>query len=281
MHRWIDAALTPVDRVVGLPGIANAFVPFYVGPLAFLKRRRKRYVARAVLKSLSADMRVSAGVFEGLRYATAEAKTSAILPKLVGTYEAEVAAVLAKFLKSRRYKCCVDIGSAEGYYAIGVARAQPSCEVYAVDNDLSALELCKSNALANGCLDRVHLRDNLSADDLASFALPDPSLIISDCEGFERHLFTEQVVLNLACCDLIIEVHDFVDPTIGDHLKQLFSNTHTLQILRSIPDFEKASVHDVPEISQYDAETRAYLLSEFRPCIMNWFVFTPVGRGVW
>lgn len=280
MHRWIDAALTPVDRVVGAPGIANAFVPFYIGPLAFLKRRRKRYVARSVLKSLSGDMRVRAGVFEGLRYSTAEAKTSAILPKLVGTYEAEVAAVLAKLLETRRYKCCIDVGSAEGYYAIGIAKAQPSCEVYAVDNDSSALELCKSNAVANGCLDRVHLRDHLSADELASFPLSDPSLIISDCEGFERKLFTERVVSNLSDCDLIIEVHDFIDPTIGEYLKRLFEQTHRLQVVSSIPDGDKATVHDVPEIARYDAETRAYLLSEFRPCIMSWFVFTPIERDV-
>lgn len=280
MHRWIDAALAPADWVVGSPGLGNAFVPFYIGPLAFLARRRKRYVARVVHKSLSIDMRVRAGVFEGMRYSTAEAKTSAILPKLVGTYEAEVAAVLARLLDARRYKCCVDIGSAEGYYAIGVARVQPNCEVYAVDNDLSALELCKSNSLANGCLDRVHLRDHLSADELAAFPLPDPSLIISDCEGFERQLFTEQVISNLSRCDLIIEVHDFVDPTIGEYLKRLFEETHRLQVVSSIPDREKATVHDVPEIACYDAETRAYLLSEFRPCLMNWFVFTPIGREV-
>jgi hypothetical protein len=277
MHPWIDAALTPVDRIVGSAGIGNAFVPFYTGPLAFLGRRRKRYVARDVTKSLSADLGVRAGLFEGLRYSTAEAKTSAFLPKMLGTYEAEVAVVLAKLLETRQYKCCIDVGSAEGYYAIGVARAQRSCEVYAVDNDLSALELCKSNAAANGCLGRVHLKGHISAADLATFALPEPSLIISDCEGFCKQLFTEQNVSNLKSCDLIIEVHDFVDPTISEYLKRLFQNTHRLQVVSSIPDSDKAIVHNVPEISRYDSETRAYLLSEFRPCIMSWFIFTPIA----
>jgi predicted RNA methylase len=217
-------------------------------------------------------------VFEGLRYSTAEAKTSAILPKLLGTYEAEVATVLASMLKQKRYRCCIDIGAAEGYYAIGIARLQPQCEVYAVDNDQSALDLCKENAIANGCLDRLHLQDHLSAEDLATFTLPDPSLIISDCEGFERHLFTEKVIQNLQNCDLIIEVHDFVDPTISNYLKGLFRSTHRLEVVTSIPDQAKAMTYDVPEIAKYDAATRAYLLSEFRPCLMDWFVFTPIGR---
>jgi hypothetical protein len=48
-------------------------------------------------------------------------------------------------------------------------------------------------------------------------------------------------------------------------------------VVSSIPDSDKAIVHDVPEISRYDSETRAYLLSEFRPCIMSWFIFTPIA----
>jgi predicted RNA methylase len=278
MHRWIDNALSPIDTLIGSSGVGNAFVPCYAGPLAFLARRRKRYVARKLAKSLGLDMRVRAGVFQGLRYSTAEAKTSAILPKLLGTYEAEVATILAKLLQQKRYRFCIDVGAAEGYYAIGIARLQPQCEVYAVDNDQSALDLCKENAIANGCFGKLHLQDHLSAEDLATFTLPDPSLIISDCEGFERHLFTEKVIQNLQNCDLIIEVHDFVDPTISNYLKGLFRSTHRLEVVTSIPDQAKAMTYDVPEIAKYDAATRAYLLSEFRPCLMDWFVFTPIGR---
>ena len=278
MHRLIDNALAPLDWLIGSAGFGNLFVTYYNGPFAFLARRRNRYVARKVRNLLSGELQVRSGIFQGLRYSSPEAKTSAILPKLLGTYEAELASVLYNLLKKRKYQRCIDIGAAEGYYAIGIAREQTQCQVYVVDNDLSALDLCARNVEINNCSDRIHFKTHLTADELAEFNLPDPSLIISDCEGFERHLFTEKVIQNLKNCDLIIEVHDFVDPTISNYLKGLFRSTHRLEVVTSIPDQAKAMTYDVPEIAQYDPATRAYLLSEFRPCLMDWFVFTPIAR---
>ena len=275
MHPLIDSALFSLDMTIERSGLGNALMPFFGGPLAGLARRRKRYVARQVLRTLALRRQVSAGPFAGMRYANLEAKCSAILPKLFGTYERELASILERLLRGRTYNVCIDIGSAEGYYAVGVALLQPQCKVYAVDNDPSALELCKQNAIANDCAERVALMNAITASELSDFLLKSPSLIISDCEGYEKELFNASSVRNLSGCDVIIEVHSFVDPAIEEHLQTLFALTHDLNVVKSLDDRDKAHVYDVPAIMKFDIATRTHLLSEFRPCPMEWFVFTP------
>ena len=275
MHFIIDNALSLADKAIECSGLSNVLAPFFVGPFAGFRRRRKRYVARALVATMARQQQVTAGLFSGMRYANLEARCSALLPKMLGTYEYELGIALDRLLRSKVYSTCIDVGSAEGYYAIGVAMLQPHCKIYAVDSDPAALKLCGLNALANGCFEQIELMREISDTALCDFPLPSPSLIISDCEGYEKKLFTDKSVRNLLTCDIIIEVHDFVDPTIGDHLRSIFLSSHNLDVVMTISDSEKARAYNVPEIKQYDLETRSYLLSEFRPYPMRWFVFTP------
>src|SRR4051794_20818862 len=60
---------------------------------------------------------VRSGVFRGMRYVD-QARSSALLPKLLGSYEREIADEIER-AAGVDYRVCVDIGSAEGYYAIG------------------------------------------------------------------------------------------------------------------------------------------------------------------
>jgi hypothetical protein len=53
-----------------------------------------------------------------MRYAQVRATCSSVLSKLLGTYESELHPVLHEIL-IKPYELIVDVGSAEGYYAIG------------------------------------------------------------------------------------------------------------------------------------------------------------------
>src|SRR5438105_426555 len=77
---------------------------------------------------LEADLReltVLDGPFRGLRYPSASSLHSGLLPKLLGTYEAELHGPIEHLLKSRTYGAVVDVGAAEGYYAVGFALRCP------------------------------------------------------------------------------------------------------------------------------------------------------------
>ena len=96
--------------------------------------------------------RVLSGPFVGMDYVQ-QATGSALMPKLLGSYEAELHETLEK-IAATEYAAIIDIGCAEGYYAIGLAMRLPNAQVYAFDIDPEARELCTAMARLNGVEER-------------------------------------------------------------------------------------------------------------------------------
>ncbi|MEI9962769.1 MAG: hypothetical protein WDM76_17125 [Limisphaerales bacterium] len=74
---------------------------------------------------------VRSGFFVGMRYGS-NSVGSAYLPKLLGIYERELAAQMEGICASRP-GLIVDVGAAEGYYAIGLARRNPQAHIVAFE----------------------------------------------------------------------------------------------------------------------------------------------------
>src|ERR1700722_2566319 len=73
--------------------------------------------------------RVRTGPFAGMRYGSVSVG-SAYIPKLLGIYERE----LSSFIEAaclKRPDLIVDVGAAEGYYAVGLAVRNPTAKVIA------------------------------------------------------------------------------------------------------------------------------------------------------
>ena len=93
----------------------------------------------AVLESTSAQARKDvprtevwsgqSGPFAGMS-CISEAICSSLVPKLLGSYESELHQVLNQILETD-YQNVIDIGCAEGYYAVGLALRLPNARVYA------------------------------------------------------------------------------------------------------------------------------------------------------
>ena len=111
---------------------------------------------------------VTAGPFKGMRI---DPKTSwgtgDIVPKLLGCYEAELAEALER-LKAEPFDAVLNIGSAEGYYAIGSAMIVNAPKVIAMDIDPSAQAATARNAERNGVADKVECRGGIDAEGLAA-----------------------------------------------------------------------------------------------------------------
>lgn len=116
--RWLAAE---INRA--LPG------PYH--QLRLLRHRIQARQLKRVLQVVTAQqgLVVQGGPFQGLQYvpsivesalAVPRALGSALIPKLLGCYEAELQGVLAQILATP-YQDILDIGSAEGYYAVGLA----------------------------------------------------------------------------------------------------------------------------------------------------------------
>jgi precorrin-6B methylase 2 len=226
----------------------------------------------AILQDLFPELVVANGPFRGLRYPRAQSFRT-LLPKLLGTYEAELHPVIAEVLQ-RDYSTVVDIGCAEGYYAIGLGRALTKARVYAFDTDTRARESCGAMAALNGIAERVVLGGTCDPQALRALDLGRKALIFVDCEGYERALFTPELAAFLAPHDLIIEAHDFIDINISADLKRIFDATHQIRCIKSIDDIEKAHTYDLPELKPYRLAERHLILAERRPTIMEWLYLT-------
>lgn len=217
---------------------------------------------------------VKHGFFKGMKYPGFNAAGSAVYPKFMGSYEIELKTILQQIM-ANKYDVIIDVGCAEGYYAIGLARLFPNATVYAYDTEEYARNLCQQIASLNNVQDRVKIKGTLNADELMNFDFSNKrALIISDCEGFEKQLFTENNIQNLVNCDVLIETHDLFDLTISSYLKELFSKTHQDPIvIASIDDNKKAQTYQYPESEKLDLGIKKILFSESRKSIMEWYFF--------
>ncbi len=75
-----------------------------------------------------------------------------------------------------------------------------------------------------------------------------------DCEGCERALLEPPLAATV-----IVELHDFLDPGIGDTIAARFADTHEVELVPTAPQ---------PPASEL-------LLSEYRPGPMRWAVLRP------
>lgn len=273
MSPFVDRLLIPFDKLLAAPLVWRVVDATIMRFAKGLRRRRNQVRIQQLTRALTAAGRVQAGPFAGLRYARFESACSTLLPKLLGTYEQELAPALNQVL-AQRYDQIIDVGCAEGYYAVGLALRFPGVPVLACDINPVALELCRLNAEANQVSSQLVLRAAITPDELARECQNRRCLIVCDCEGWERDLFSAIDPAVLDRCDLLIETHDFIEPGVHDLLREHFTATHRITEVHSIDDLQKARTYSSPWVAETDESLREQVFAEMRPVIMRWLFVT-------
>jgi hypothetical protein len=224
-------------------------------------------------RELADDLVVRRGRFAGMKYPSLARLGSACIPKLLGVYERELEPIFEK-IAARNYSEILNVGCAEGYYAVGIAMRHPTARVIAYDIDARQRAFCGELAALNGVADRIDIRSICTADVLATFPFSGRGFVLCDCEGYEIELFTDSAVSNLKNCDVLIELHDHYDLTITDKILAAFAATHTATLIPSIHTVKRAKTFDVPELEGVDLEVRRRVLTE-RFNEMDWAFIEP------
>lgn len=242
---------------------------------ALLSKRQhehvRRFEERLGLPELQAryqkehPLSVQRGPFSGMIY-IAEATGSMFIPKLIGSYEAELAPIVHDAIVQQP-RVVVDIGCAEGYYAVGMARALPAARIFAYDMDPHARTLCRQLAERNGVQDQVEIRIEASRAELNTILVPG-AFVICDCEGCESFVLDPVACPALASCDILIELHEFLSKGTTARLEAAFSSSHTLtRLSQTLRD-----PHSYPELKGFTAEEQSKLVQEFRPPDQQWML---------
>lgn len=231
-----------------------------------VRRRWYEWQLYQVAKVIVAQhgLAVQSGPFRGMQYipellSPAELIRHALLPKILGSYEAELHAELVRVIE-RSYGRVVNIGCSEGYYAIGLSLRLPGARIFAFDLDLSACQFCEQMARLNGVADRVTIEGECTTERLKTLAAG-LTLVVCDCEGCELGLLRPDLVPALTACDLIVELHDCVDPSISRVVPDRFAPTHELTLLTKRDRNPSA----YPALEQFNPYKRRLAVSEF-----NW-----------
>lgn len=219
---------------------------------------------------------VKNGWFKGMKYPSYNSVCSTIFPKIIGSYEAELTDVIQQIINNK-YDVIIDVGCAEGYYAVGLAM-QTNAAIFAYDTDENARKLCLEMATLNGVQNKIQIKETFTFDDIKNVDVNKKTVIICDCEGFEKYLFTTESIPFLKNTDVLIETHDFIDLTISSTLSILFSTSHNIQTIASLDDNLKAKQYQYKETEQLDIYTKKELLQEVRPCTMEWIWATAKNK---
>jgi hypothetical protein len=170
--------------------------------------------------------RVASGPFTGMRLRPEFSE----LPKFLGTYEG-VLNENVRGLLARHYDVVLNIGCAEGYYAVGVALALPNVRVEAFDLDPIQRARCQANADLNGVGDRIEIGAEFKGAQFGGFG-DKRVLVICDIEGGEVDLIDPSRWRGLEAMDFLIELHeDRMEDMLGA-FKRRFDVTHDLTYVR-------------------------------------------------
>lgn len=265
------------------PRSLAAFLPSWVADagrtgaeLLSPSRRRDRARARIRLNdtislatAISPTGTVLAGIFEGLRLPV-DASWAGMSAYLAGTYEEELVPSLRRLIAASP-SLVIDVGCAEGYYAIGLARLLPETPIHAYDIDPYARRVCRRARDLNAA-DNVTIHGRIKPSDLERRLCPG-ALVICDCEGYEVELLDLSAVPGLAAASLIVETHDFVDPTISATLGERFAATHHVETVSA-----QVRCPEVPQLAHLNPQARAAAIDEGRPnepWPMRWLILEP------
>lgn len=254
-------------------------VPFTASRAAAALRRviPARYRPIGYLNQLTRERtggRVRMGPFAGMRYVDTSVG-SCFIPKLLGIYERELAPKVEIICRSGS-DLIVDVGAAEGYYAVGLALRNPRARVVAFEMEEPGRRAIGEMARLNQVADRLLVRGRCEPRDLAA-ALAGSSrpVIVCDAEGYEEELLDPHDVTALRSAVILVETHEFVRCGITRELQGRFAPSHDVELIWQEPrrraDFPWRALGTrlLP---------RAYLdwaVSEWRPERMCWLWMVP------
>jgi len=173
--------------------------------------------------------RVQSGPFVGMEFLHGSAEGCHV-PKLLGCYERELHGVIESAVGTG-YDDVVSVGSAEGYYAVGLARRCPAARHFAYDANPNAQQSCAALAARNGLADRVIVRGTFMPAEFAAFRGRRVWFVI-DIEGGELAVLEALPTSELAEFDFLIECHDCFQAGTSDRLSRRLSETHVVRVIK-------------------------------------------------
>lgn len=207
---------------------------------------------------------VQSGPFQGMRILADRTSwgDGDVGARLLGIYEQDLHPVMEDIVAAGP-DCVVNVGCAEGYFAVGLAMRLPDARVIAVDISQQALNICQRHAEVNDC--QVETGLSLPND------IPENAVWIVDIEGEESKLLNPDSRPELRSASILVELHPWVSRDVYSVLMDRFEQTH---VISEIVQGDR-SVNDFAMLADLSDEIRWSIASEGRPQRMKWLWMRP------
>jgi hypothetical protein len=253
-----------VKRVI--PQNAHHFIRWCLNSDYRAAGQRERFRKLTLAVYDLADGRVLRGPFQGLQYVRSDLIGGAC--KLLGTYEQELSGAIERII-AKGFATVIDIGAAEGYYAVGLAMRMPDTRVVCYEMEDYHQDYIRRLAEINGVGERVEIHGYCDRSGLAQClaAAEEPIAVICDVEGSEYDLLDPASMPRLKNAEILVELHDMFRKGVSKALHKRFAPTHRVTRLHSMP----RTGADFPAQVNLDVKLRASALDEDRGETMYWY----------
>jgi hypothetical protein len=221
-------------------------------------------------RALGSPRTVMQGPFKGMRYID-NAFFGMVLSRVLGTYEIELWAVVEEICRIQP-DVIIDLGAAEGYYAVGLARRNPQAKVIAFEMYRPVWSMIRRLGTINGVTEaQLTIRGAADAGLLdESVRAAKKPVVISDIEGFEDDIIDPAKAPALRRATLLIELHEDYRIGVTQRIRERFSGTHDIQVI----DLRARTPEDLPAGIQIMGEDLQRATDERRPKA-QWFFLKP------
>lgn len=195
----------------------------------------------------------------------------------LGLYEYEILSLLSQ-RKDKQFDTFIDIGAADGYYAVGMLFSNLVSSVICFEASANGQQAIKNNWQKNGSPGELHIHgvaDNITIQSIPDEALNN-ALIMIDIEGHEFELLDASFLDKLKHSEILIEIHNWVEN---------FEVKYESLLKRLMQYFDISIVERVerpttsrPELISFTDDNRLLLVSERRPCLMRFLHLTPLAK---
>jgi hypothetical protein len=188
-------------------------------------------IATHALVRAQTNGRVVDGPFAGMWYGIPVPH----LPAYLGTYELELRPLLAQLTRTR-FDAVLNVGAADGYYAVGLARLWPGARVVAFELISARHATLRRVAAENGVHERLMIEGRCTAERLDELArAAERPLVWMDVDGAEIELLDPERAPGLRRAEIVIELHEYLVREARKTLEARFAPTHSQEIVPGQP----------------------------------------------
>ena len=228
-------------------------------------------LATFIVRAAAANT-VVAGPFRGMALNLSPLSKRHLPSYILGSTELELRGVVERIL-SKQYANILNIGAADGYYAVGLAARSPKSRVVAYEAQAGFHPTIERAAHMNGVSQRISIKGFCDQEALCGELHSDagPTLVVMDIEGAEHDLLDPCKIASLRNADILVETHDAFAPGCTNVLMERFAATHWVERFvarpRTLADYPIGFLNFMP---RFFPQFAVDMMDERRAEVQQW-----------